>query len=42
MDHGNIVENDKVYTIEGNSIDDMCRQLEYNINSNLIFGYGIN
>lgn len=33
-------ENEKVYTIEGNSNDDMCRQKEYDINSNVICGYG--
>lgn len=35
------VENGKVYTIEGNSTDDTCRQKEYSINSKVIFGYGI-
>lgn len=42
-DHVGIVEkseNGKVYTIEGNSNDDMCRQKEYDINSSVIFGYG--
>ena len=34
-------ENEKVYTIEGNSNDDMCRQKEYDINSNVICGHGI-
>lgn len=34
-------ENEKVYTIEGNSNDDMCRRKEYDINSNVICGYGI-
>jgi len=34
------VENGKVYTVEGNSTDDMCRQKEYSINSQYIFGYG--
>lgn len=34
------VENGKVYTVEGNSTDDMCRQKEYDINSKVIFGYG--
>ena len=33
-------ENEKVYTIEENSNDDMCRQKEYDINSNVICGYG--
>ena len=35
------VENNIVYTIEGNSTDDMCRQKEYSINSDFILGYGI-
>ena len=35
------VENNVVYTIEGNSTDDMCRQKEYSINSKFILGYGI-
>ena len=42
-DHVGIVqktENDIVYTIEGNSSGDTCRQKEYNINSNVIYGYG--
>lgn len=42
-DHVGIVqktENDTVYTIEGNSSGDTCRQKEYNINSNVIYGYG--
>lgn len=34
------VENGKVYTVEGNSTDDTCRQKEYSINSKVIFGYG--
>lgn len=34
------VENNKVYTIEGNSTNDTCRQKEYSINSQYIFGYG--
>lgn len=34
------VENNKVYTVEGNSTDDTCRQKEYSINSKFIFGYG--
>lgn len=34
------VENNKVYTVEGNSTGDTCRQKEYSINSNVIFGYG--
>lgn len=42
-DHVGIVEkteNGKVYTIEGNSNEDTCRQKEYDINSNVICGYG--
>lgn len=42
-DHVGIVErieNDKVYTIEGNSTGDTCRQKEYDINSSVILGYG--
>lgn len=42
-DHVGIVErsdNGKVYTIEGNSNDDMCRQKEYDLNSSVILGYG--
>jgi len=34
------VENDRVYTIEGNS-DDMCMKKDYDINSLDILGYGI-
>ena len=34
------VENNTVYTVEGNSNGDTCRQKEYSINSNVIFGYG--
>ena len=43
VNHVGIVEkvkNGKVYTVEGNSTDDMCRQKEYDINSKVIFGYG--
>jgi len=43
VDHVGIVikvENNKIYTVEGNSTDDSCRQLEYSINSNVIYGYG--
>ena len=42
-DHVGIVEkieNGKVYTIEGNSNGDTCRQKEYSIDSNVILGYG--
>ena len=35
------VENNIVYTIEGNSTDDMCRQKEYSMSSKFILGYGI-
>ena len=34
------VENGKIYTVEGNSNDDMCRQKEYSIDSKFIFGFG--
>lgn len=34
------VESGKVYTVEGNSTDDTCRQKEYSLNSKVIFGYG--
>lgn len=34
------VENGKVYTVEGNSTNDTCRQKEYAVNSQYIFGYG--
>lgn len=34
------VENGKVYTIEGNSSGDTCRQREYAVNSGVIVGYG--
>jgi len=33
------VEDNKVYTIEGNS-NDSCKQKHYSINSNVIYGYG--
>ena len=42
-DHVGIVEKiekGKVYTIEGNSNGDTCRQKEYSIDSNVILGYG--
>ncbi len=42
-DHVGIVEkieNGKVYTIEGNSSGDMCKQKDYDINSSVILGYG--
>lgn len=43
VDHVGIVEdleNNTVHTIEGNS-DNTCRRKQYNINSNVIYGYGI-
>lgn len=43
-DHVGIVkkiENNKIYTIEGNSNEDTCREKEYNVSSNVIMGYGI-
>lgn len=43
VNHVGIVEysdNDYVYTIEGNSNGDMCRQKKYALNSNVIYGYG--
>lgn len=42
-DHVGIVEkceNGIVYTIEGNSNEDTCRQKQYDINSTVILGYG--
>ena len=42
-DHTGIVEkteNNTVYTIEGNSSGDTCRQKSYDINSSVILGYG--
>ena len=34
------VENGIIYTVEGNSNDDMCREKQYEINSKYIYGYG--
>ena len=34
------VENDTVYTIEGNTRGDMCKENQYKINSSVILGYG--
>ena len=34
------VENNKVYTIEGNTSGDMCKQNVYDIGSSVILGYG--
>ena len=42
-DHVGIVErieNGKVYTIEGNTTGDVCKQNEYDLNSSVILGYG--
>ena len=42
-DHVGIVEkceNGIVYTIEGNSTGDMCKQNSYVVDSAVIFGYG--
>lgn len=42
-DHVGIVEkceNGIVYTVEGNSNEDTCRQKQYDINSSVILGYG--
>lgn len=42
-DHVGIVEkceNGTVYTIEGNTREDICKQKEYAINSSDILGYG--
>ena len=34
------VENDKVYTVEGNTSGDMCKQNVYDVGSSVILGYG--
>lgn len=42
-DHVGIVEkteNGTVYTIEGNTSGDTCKANSYNVNSNVILGYG--
>lgn len=42
-DHVGIVEkceNGKVYTIEGNTTGDMCKQNQYDVGSSVILGYG--
>ncbi|MDD3264128.1 MAG: CHAP domain-containing protein, partial [Candidatus Nanoarchaeia archaeon] len=42
VDHVGIVEkveNNEIFTIEGNSLDE-CRRNEYDLNSKVIFGYG--
>lgn len=43
VNHVGIVEkvkNNIIYTIEGNSSNDTCKQQQYSINSNVIFGFG--
>lgn len=43
-DHVGIVEkceNGTVYTVEGNSIGDSCRQRTYSVGNSVIFGYGL-
>lgn len=35
------VENEFIYTIEGNSTGDICRQKQCPLDSALIFGYGV-
>lgn len=43
-DHVGIVEkceNGIVYTVEGNSIGDSCRQRTYSVGSDVIYGYGL-
>ena len=42
-DHVGIVEKCEdgiVYTVEGNSTNDTCRNKSYLLNSNVIYGYG--
>ncbi len=34
------VENNRVYTIEGNTRGDMCKQNVYDVGSSVILGYG--
>ena len=34
-------ENGIVYTIEGNSIGDSCRQRQYLVGTGVIYGYGL-
>ena len=44
MDYVVIVErceNGIVYTVEGNSLNDMCRQRTYSIGDKVIFEYGV-
>lgn len=43
-DHVGVVEkceNGTVYTVEGNSIGDSCRQRTYSVGSSVIYGYGL-
>lgn len=35
------IENDTIYTIEGNSINDDCQKRSYSINNKFIYGYGV-
>lgn len=35
------VDKNRFFTVEGNSLNDMCRQREYKINDKVIFGYGV-
>lgn len=35
------VENNRIFTIEGNSTNDSCRQQNYSVNDGVIFGFGI-
>lgn len=35
------VDKDKIYTVEGNSINDQCLERHYQINEDIIYGYGI-
>lgn len=34
------VEKNIIYTVEGNSTNDTCRQKQYSVNSEVIFGFG--
>lgn len=35
------VDKDKIYTVEGNSINDQCLERHYQINEDIIYGYGV-
>lgn len=35
------VEKGKVYTVEGNSTNDICRQRSYQVGNMVIFGYSV-